>query len=381
MIKKIAAASAAFLSVFIIVSCTVVIADRPDYYRDFDDKATAATGYNYSYSAAYNSAAYAAPTATPVPYGVSFLTLKVTGNTYYFYEGEKEVAFWKFMENGSVLKKGKVISGLVRRFYDGTGVTESEIMFKDGERWGLCSKYYPNGMLKERINYYNGDRDGNYMAFYPNGKMMEEGAFKKGSRFGNYKKYVETGELQEKGVYENNAPKVLFSKAAAPVAAQAQTAVGNENHPWSPNKKGGDLGVSALNNSSGAATAVVTQVPAAAATQAVEHAQVAAMSAKAVNPSVITSTAGEIINSNKMRVKASAKDAKGNTLHAAAPWSAHGKMGFGKTAKSTTKTAESGGTTMDAKNESREIPAGKDGDNRGKQDQNTAPPENKTGDK
>lgn len=228
MNKKIAAA-VMVLAVFILASCTIQIVDRPDYYRDYDD--AAAYNYNYNYtSTGYTAVQAAVPTVMPTPAPtqkavINYITLKVVQNYYYFYEGDTEVANWRFNEDGTILKKGKVINGLVKRFYDGTNIVESEIPFKNGERWGACKKFYPNGLLKESINYQSGDRAGDFIVYYPNGRIMEEGGYKKGKRYGNYKKYHETGELVERGVFEKDKVRVIYAKATAvptPVPAATQ---------------------------------------------------------------------------------------------------------------------------------------------------------------
>jgi hypothetical protein len=259
MNKKIAAAAAAILSVFAVSSCTVQIVDRPDYYRDYDDKAAGGYSYNYSSTSSYNSALAVQPVVRE-----NFITLKVVENNYYFYEGDKEIATWRFKEDGTVIRRGKAISGLVIRFYDGTNIAESEIQYKNGERWGLCKKFYPNGVLKEQINYYNGDRDGNYTVFHPNGKMMEQGSYKKGNRYGNYYKYIETGDLQERGIYQNNTPRVTYVKAT-PVPTSIPVVQDNRN--WQDKNKTGRYDKNKGYGVKMAVTAAATPVPVAVATQ------------------------------------------------------------------------------------------------------------------
>jgi hypothetical protein len=223
-----------FFAVFALTSCTIQIADRPEYYKDYDDKASAAEPavYNNYYSIHYAGSAAPVPTVMPTAalaevVVINYITLRVTGNTYYFYEGDREAAVWIFGEDGNVIKKGKTINGLVKRFYDGTSIVESEIPYKNGERWGACKKFYPNGLLKETISYSAGDRAGAYKAYYPNGRVMEEGGYKKGKMDGNYKRYLETGELQEHGNYSGKSHRIIYVKptptpVAVPTAVPAE---------------------------------------------------------------------------------------------------------------------------------------------------------------
>jgi antitoxin component YwqK of YwqJK toxin-antitoxin module len=421
MNKKIAAVAAAILSVFAVSSCTVQIVDRPDYYRDYDDKAAGAYSYNYSSTSNYSS--YVAPTPTPVIV-VNFITLKVVENTYYFYAGGNEIAIWRFKQDGTVLRKGKTINGLVIRFYDGTNIEESEIQYKNGERWGLCKKFYPNGMLKEEINYYNGDRDGNYTVFHPNGKMMEQGRYKRGNRYGNYYKYVETGELQEKGLYENNAPRVTYFKAT-PVPTSIP--VVQDNRSWQDKNKGGRYDKNSGYGEKTGITAVATRVPVAVVTQAVINQHVeATVAATAVavatqvpvetqekhNEAVLkqgwiegsgevknavkednkdikqeindnkeavkdqikqirdeikdtNNAAKDVINENKQEAKHIIKDAKGNTMQIPVTAKTRGKTPWAKSKEAVSADVENEGTTKEVNSDNKdESGTAKEGDNK-----------------
>ncbi len=200
-------------------SCVIKVVDKPDNYYDYDDDEyikTRESYYNYYYSAGYQSA-LPAPTATATQAAVkiSYIILKVVGNNYYFYEGDREIAVWVFNNDGSVRKTGRPVNGLVIRYYEGSGVPESEMYFKNNERWGESKKYYPDGRVREKVYFENGMRHGNYFIYHPNGKVMEEGRYEKGERSGVYKKYAEDGKLWERGSYTGGKQKIEYARPTA----------------------------------------------------------------------------------------------------------------------------------------------------------------------
>ena len=72
----------------------------------------------------------------------------------------------------------------------------SEENYKDGEKNGLCKKYYENGKIKAEENYKDGEKDGLCKKYYENGQLMSEENYKDGEEYNFSKKYYENGQLK-----------------------------------------------------------------------------------------------------------------------------------------------------------------------------------------
>lgn len=108
---------------------------------------------------------------------LKFIILQIYNNRYYFYEGDTVVAVWIFQPNKTVIKRGKIIQGLVKLFYT-PDTLAAEIVYKNNERDGVCRLYNKNG------------------------KPMEIGQYRKGLRYGDWKRFNEQGVLEEEFVLD-----------------------------------------------------------------------------------------------------------------------------------------------------------------------------------
>jgi hypothetical protein len=80
---------------------------------------------------------------------------------------------WIFNDNGTVIKEGETITGIVKAYYD-NGYLFSETYYSNGIRDGLCRQYYPDGTLMYSGYYSMGYRHGNWRsyAFAGNGQIL-----------------------------------------------------------------------------------------------------------------------------------------------------------------------------------------------------------------
>jgi hypothetical protein len=272
MTKKILMLVSLAVPALMAASCMYEVMGRNPYYYDYDDKSvrnTTSTSsyapfypYSFSYSNTQVSSSYTpdfVPTPLPalVPASGQITVLKVINNNYYFYSGNTEIAVWTFNNDGTVKKAGRPINGLVRRYYEGTQWVESEIMYRDNERWGESRKFSPDGKIKERVYYKGSERDGDYYLYFPNGRVAEHDRYSNGKKSGKYKMYGENGEVAEKGVYQDGNKQTSYTNknipawkagvqpanigASAPVMTNGNV-VNNESHfsPIGGNNNGGN---------------------------------------------------------------------------------------------------------------------------------------------
>ena len=240
--------AAAVLMVFLLSSCVYYV-DRPDVYTN----QAPPESYFYSYSPG-NAMAYSYQAgATPV----NFLILKVYDNRYVFYDNNNtEIANWIFQPNGTVIKRGRVIDGLVTVFY-GPGRPAAEIMYKNNERDGFSRFYYANGKPMELGDYSKGVKSGDWKKFNEEGALNEEFAFNNGKinyklkpknpankginqdfdyleREYKFKKEVKQ-DFNKKDVYPENYTRVFGGNPY-------ENSGGNSNNKWNQNNRNNGYG-------------------------------------------------------------------------------------------------------------------------------------------
>ncbi len=74
--------------------------------------------------------------------------------------------------------------------------------YKDGQKNGLWTYFYPNGNIKAIITYSNNKKEGPVKLYYENGKLEEEGYWKGTKWVGEYKRYYPNGKLQYHWFYD-----------------------------------------------------------------------------------------------------------------------------------------------------------------------------------
>ncbi len=179
--EKIAAVSALALCSLMLSSCVFYVADE-----GYTGNASSANSISANYStvssqtASTTSLTAAAPPVNVVSVQtVNYITLVPDTEKYYFYDGRNaQMAVWIFKADGSVVKQGKPINGLVKVFYE-PGITAAEIYYKNSLRSGSFMEYYRNGRIKVHGNYNSGKRNGSWKMFLPEGGMEEETYYRK----------------------------------------------------------------------------------------------------------------------------------------------------------------------------------------------------------
>lgn len=191
--KKLLSSAAALILMVLAFSSCVYYVDRPYVYTD---QATQQypndTSYSYSYA----------------PRTVSFVILRIYDNRYVFYDNNDVIAVWIFQTNGTLIKRGRVINGLVKIFY-GPEIPAAEIMYRNNERDGFCRFYHKNG------------------------RPMEFGEYKNGSRYGTWKRFNDSGALDEEFVFSGS--KITYklkSKASASKASMREFDYLDKEHEY-----------------------------------------------------------------------------------------------------------------------------------------------------
>ena len=161
--KKLLSSVFFFVITVLAFSSCVYYVDRPYVYTGAAPQTQFPEDTNYSYGYNSNQA-----------YG--FVILRIYDNRYIFYDNNTEIAVWIFQTNGTVIKRGRVINGLVKMFY-APEIPAAEILYRNNERDGYCRFYHRNGRPMEFGEYRNGLRYGNWKRFNDSGAIDEEFAF------------------------------------------------------------------------------------------------------------------------------------------------------------------------------------------------------------
>lgn len=220
--------------VFLLSSCM--------YYVD---EAHQGSAYNNGYNQDYS--------AQNVMANSEFLTLVVYDNRYIYYDNNNsEVAVWIFQADNTVIKRGRVINGLVKVFY-GANMPAAEIMYKNNERDGYSRFYNRNGKPMEFGNYTNGQRNGDWKRFSDEGTLNEEFVYSGGNisyklrpqspvekvypaefdylnREHEFKKEVKQ-DFDKKDIYPKQYSRVFGAPPAGNINNDKRTAEVNKNKP------------------------------------------------------------------------------------------------------------------------------------------------------
>ena len=129
------------------------------------------------------------------------------------YDNKKKTGEWRYFspENSKIVLVENYSDGVlqgVSTVYDNkTGRVAESIVYENGERHGLCTKYYSDGKTMAEINYSNGHKQGHAKFFYPNGVMHEEGTYCDDNKCGEWKIYSDEGDLLDTETYDEQEVK------------------------------------------------------------------------------------------------------------------------------------------------------------------------------
>ncbi len=101
-----------------------------------------------------------------------------------FYEGNMEIARWKYNKDGSIEKSGQSINGTVISTHPG-GALKAEINFIDNEMSGNYEEFDINGNLKEKGIYRNGKKEIHFRAGEDNNNIIDVQSFDEKPQYGN----------------------------------------------------------------------------------------------------------------------------------------------------------------------------------------------------
>lgn len=124
------------------------------------------------------------------------------------YKDKKKDGEWRYFspDNAKLILVESYSDGILEgqsKVYDNkTGRVAEDIVYKKGEREGLCTKYYADGKTMAEINYSNGQKQGHAKLFYPNGVLQEEGDYCADKKCGEWKIYSDEGDLLDTENYE-----------------------------------------------------------------------------------------------------------------------------------------------------------------------------------
>jgi hypothetical protein len=128
----------------------------------------------------------------PVP---GFYTLKVLDNRWVFLQGNEEVSMWEYYPDGTCIRHGREINGLVKIFY-GPGQVAAEMEFKNNIRDGYYRTYWTNGKPRESGEFTRGKKEGFWMNYDTKGSLYRNASYHSGEQ----KKIVfETNKHAEQG--------------------------------------------------------------------------------------------------------------------------------------------------------------------------------------
>ena len=80
----------------------------------------------------------------------------------------------------------------------------AEEQFSNGNKHGVCRKFYNTGELLEEAEWELGKQEGKYQVFYNNGKPYMQCKFSNNMRNGLCITYFQNGKLELDGNYKNN---------------------------------------------------------------------------------------------------------------------------------------------------------------------------------
>jgi len=122
--------------------------------------------------------------------------------------------------NGILYRSGKLFTGTVYSFYEGTKDTADISSFINGKEDGEWKKFYPDHSLREKREFKNGKKVGEYIAYWENGNkklcykfsndeyegtccewnrqgvLIKEMNYKKGYEEGSQKMFYDNGKVR-----------------------------------------------------------------------------------------------------------------------------------------------------------------------------------------
>lgn len=82
----------------------------------------------------------------------------------------------------------------MEEFYE-NGIKRIEGYYRDGQKDGRWSSYFPEGGVWSVVGYKNGEMHGKQTVYHPNGQKYYEGSFDNGIRKGTWSFWNEAGAL------------------------------------------------------------------------------------------------------------------------------------------------------------------------------------------
>ncbi len=93
------------------------------------------------------------------------------------------------------IKTNKPITGILKKYYPGTGRLLFEMQYKNGKVHGLTKSYYESGALKSESYYKEGRQNGPSKLYYESGKLQAERYMKDNEYDGMHRMYSKSGVL------------------------------------------------------------------------------------------------------------------------------------------------------------------------------------------
>ena len=143
---------------------------------------------------------------------------KPVGEWKRFHEGGQKKALISYIENsdsaytlffdvwGEKVAEGNYLNerktGLWYLFSKNIKIAEEQ--FKNGDKHGICRKFFDTGELLEEAEWEFGKQEGKYQVFYKNGIPYMQCKFNNNMRNGLCLSYFQNGKLELEGNYNNN---------------------------------------------------------------------------------------------------------------------------------------------------------------------------------
>jgi antitoxin component YwqK of YwqJK toxin-antitoxin module len=105
------------------------------------------------------------------------MSVEDSGYVFYGVNGTR-IAEWVFQPSGDIIKKGRVINGLVKVFY-APDLVAAEIYYKNNFRDGSYIRYFRDGKINTHGNYKHGEKYGSWKSFMPDGSVEQDAFYQK----------------------------------------------------------------------------------------------------------------------------------------------------------------------------------------------------------
>lgn len=123
-----------------------------------------------------------------------------------FAEGSEESDAKLYDERGVLIAQGKYIGQKKTgewNYFVGSKVVATET-YLNGQKNGVCKRFYQTGELFEESNWKNDKLDGIYRSYFQDGKMNLECNYQNGLRNGKFKTVFPNGSLELDAVFTND---------------------------------------------------------------------------------------------------------------------------------------------------------------------------------